>query len=488
LISIALDGILRIAAEEVASVARQNSRDWRARNPMRVDPRNQARSQRPPAPARGELSAFFEAVRARTTELCEGLSPEDCAGQSMTDASPIKWHLAHTSWFFETFVLAPSVAGYRAYHPEFSYLFNSYYNAVGERVARSQRGQITRPSLGEVMRYREHIDRHVSDLLGTARDLDCGVLELGCNHEQQHQELMLTDLKHLLWLNPLRPVYREQVESPALSSELAFRQHDEGVHWIGHEGDGFAFDNESPRHRVLVGAFEIASRPATNGEYLEFMADGGYERPELWLSDGWDAVASRRWRAPLYWESDGERWRSFTLSGMRGIDPHEPVCHVSYYEADAFARWANARLPRETEWEVAARALGIGEDCDSADDSASARSRSIDGHFAESGRFHPRATRGVKSSSEAARARVLLPQAMFGDVWEWTQSAYCAYPGYRPAEGALGEYNGKFMCNQMVLRGGSCASPRSHLRATYRNFFPPDARWQFSGIRLARDA
>ena len=432
---------------------------------MSVDPRIAARA---PSSVDGvgdtrDLAEMFDAVRRRTEELCIGLSPEDSVAQSMPDASPVKWHLAHTSWFFETFVLAPNIARYRAFHPEFSYLFNSYYNAVGERVARPMRGLITRPSLDEVMDYRRRIDERVHELLDTGRGFERAVLELGCHHEQQHQELVLTDLKHLFALNPLRPAFRAGSESSAPAPAVRFISFGEGLRWIGYEGRAFAFDNEAPRHRVFVDAFEIASRPATNGEYLEFMNDGGYARPELWLSDGWDALASLGWRAPLYWENHGDRWRSFTLSGMRDIDPNEPVCHVSYYEADAFARWSRARLPREAEWETAAGELPI------------------DGNFAESERFHPRAA--ARANSHGGSELV----SMFGDVWEWTQSAYGAYPGYAPAAGALGEYNGKFMCNQLVLRGGSCASPRSHLRATYRNFFPPAARWQFSGIRLARD-
>jgi ergothioneine biosynthesis protein EgtB len=445
---------------------------------MSVEQRSEKRLEAPPAStsaaARSELIHRFDDVRATTESLCEGLSPEDGSAQSMPEASPIKWHLAHASWFFETFVLAPNVRGDRAFHPEFSYLFNSYYNAVGERVARAQRGLITRPDLGEVRAYRRHVDQRVREHLGSARALEQAVIELGCHHEQQHQELMLTDLKHLLSLNPLEPSYRARTgrsisarsASPLSSSSSSrFLAFDEGLHWIGHAGGSFAFDNEMPRHRAFVGAFELASRPVTNGEYLEFIADRGYERPELWLSDGWDVARSQGWRAPLYWTERDGGWQQFTLSGSHPLDPHEPVCHVSYYEADAFARWAKARLPRETEWEVAARDVEVA------------------GNFAESGAFRPLAT-PVENANETARA----PSAMFGDVWEWTQSAYSPYPGYRAADGALGEYNGKFMVNQMVLRGGSCASPRSHLRATYRNFFPPAARWQFSGIRLARDA
>jgi ergothioneine biosynthesis protein EgtB len=439
-------------------------------------------------PALGDApdrSARFRAVRAATERLCEDLTPEDCTAQSMPEASPIKWHLAHTSWFFETFVLAASEPTHRPFHPRFSYLFNSYYNAVGERVARAQRGLITRPSLDEVMGYRRHVDERVNEILASGRELDARVLELGCQHEEQHQELVLTDVKHLLSQNPLRPAYRRAGdERPSdAAPPLRFLARDAGLHSIGHAGDGFAFDNESPRHREFVEAFAIASRPATNGEYLAFMEDDGYARPELWLSDGWDAVTSQGWRSPLYWERDGECWHTFTLRGIRELDPSEPVCHVSYYEADAFARWAHARLPRESEWEVVASDLTV----ESRDLTVDARDLMVDGNFVESGALHPRPTRARTTPRGAHWIAREEPCAMFGDVWEWTQSAYCAYPGYVPVEGALGEYNGKFMVNQMVLRGGSCASPRAHLRATYRNFFPPAARWQFSGIRLARD-
>ena len=417
---------------------------------------------------RGELAAAYEHVRSATERLCADLSPEVCTAQSMTEASPVKWHLAHTSWFFETFVLSASVRGYEPFHPEFSYLFNSYYNAIGERVARSERGLLTRPTLEEVMAYRRHVDERMRECIERSRPLDAAVVELGCHHEQQHQELILTDVKHLLSRNPLQPAFRARgcMQRPAdVAPRARFIGYAEGLHELGHAGGGFAFDNESPRHRVFVHAFELASRLATNGEILEFIADRGYERPELWLSDGWDAVQMHGWRAPLYWQPDGERWMQFTLAGVREVEPAEPVCHVSHYEADAFARWAGARLPREAEWEVAARELPV------------------DGNFVESGELHPLADVRVTDDASAIDA----PHAMFGDVWEWTCSAYDAYPGYRPAPGALGEYNGKFMVNQMVLRGGSCASPRAHLRASYRNFFHPHARWQFSGIRLARD-
>lgn len=413
----------------------------------------------------------YRAVRSATERLCATVSSEDCVVQSMPEASPLKWHLAHTTWFFEAFVLAGAVelgwAPHRRvpFHPQFAYLFNSYYEALGDRIARPQRGLLTRPSLDEVVRYREHVDGAMSELLERANADEwaplTALVTLGLHHEMQHQELMLTDFKHLLSLNPLQPAYRSGVATSAVRAPepSAFLPFSEGLHAIGHEGDGFAFDNEMPRHREFCEGFELATRPVTNAEYAAFIADRGYERPDLWLSDGWAATVEHGWRAPSYWEMRDGRWFTFTLSGARELDPAEPVVHVSYYEADAYARWAGARLPRESEWEVAAADLRVS------------------GNTFESGVFHPLPTVAVAGA----------PAAMFGDVWEWTQSAYSAYPGYRAADGALGEYNGKFMCNQMVLRGGSCASPRAHLRATYRNFFAPGARWQFSGIRLARD-
>jgi len=381
----------------------------------------------------------------------------------MDDASPVKWHLAHTTWFFETFILERWQPQYRPFHPDFRVLFNSYYQTVGRQHPRPQRGLLSRPTLEEVLAYRRHVDRHLQELLLPGADHGaelCASVELGLHHEQQHQELIVTDIKHMLSCNPLHPVYRERSESSAGESvALVWSSHAGGVHEIGHEGHGFCFDNEEPRHRVIVEPFELASRLTTNGEFLEFVADGGYERPELWLSDAWSVLQARAWRAPLYWERQGAGWFAMTLAGLRRLRPDEPVCHVSYYEADAFARWAGARLPTEAEWEVAAAGVPV------------------TGNFAESGWLHPTPAPQTEG-----------PAQLFGDVWEWTQSPYVPYPGYRPPAGALGEYNGKFMCNQLVLRGGSCATPSSHIRATYRNFFPPEARWQFSGIRLARDA
>jgi ergothioneine biosynthesis protein EgtB len=372
--------------------------------------------------------------------------------------------LAHTSWFFETFVLQRAVLGYRPFHQSYSYLFNSYYHAAGERHPQGQRGLLSRPTVEEVFEYRRHVDHGMLRLLEGGSDKVLSeirfAVELGLNHEEQHQELLLTDIKHVLGSNALDPVYRAQLPSrPATAAKLSWIAFDGGLVEIGHRGDSFAFDNELPRHRVYLEAFELANRPATCGEYQEFIEDGGYRRPELWLSDGWDTCQREGWQAPLYWKQTEDGWTLITLSGRRRVDPLEPVCHVSYYEADAFARWAGARLAREEEWELAVQA------------------QMIHGNFAESGRFHP---------APAAASITGQPQQMFGDVWEWTSSPYLPYPGYAPFTGAFGEYNGKFMSNRMVLRGGSCATPAHHIRATYRNFFPPNARWQFSGIRLAR--
>jgi ergothioneine biosynthesis protein EgtB len=415
----------------------------------------------PAAQPTPDLASRYRAVRAATEALAAPLSPEDCTAQSMPDASPVKWHLAHTSWFFETFVLEAAVAGYRPLEPAYRVLFNSYYHSVGEQHFRPERGLLTRPGLAAVQAYRRHVDGRCLDLLqrGDLSPAQEAVLELGLHHEQQHQELILTDVKHLLSRSPLQPAYRERpADRGGAAAALAWHAHPAGLREIGHGGPGFAFDNEGPRHRVFVHAFALASRAVTNGEYLAFMADRGYERPELWLSDGFAAVQREGWRAPLYWTQRGGGWQRFTLAGPRPVAPDEPVTHVSAYEADAFARWAGARLPTEAEWEVAAAGAPVA------------------GNLAESERFEP-------APAPAGPG----PAQLFGDVWEWTSSAYAAYPGYRPPPGALGEYNGKFMANQLVLRGGSCATPASHIRASYRNFFPPYARWQWSGIRLARD-
>jgi ergothioneine biosynthesis protein EgtB len=379
----------------------------------------------------------------------------------MPDASPAKWHLAHTTWFFEAFVLGRANPPVAPQHPEWAYLFNSYYEAAGPRQPRPERGLLSRPPLDAVLRWRAAVDERMRALLqGDVRDDLLDVVALGIAHEEQHQELLVTDVKHAFSVQPLRPAYLPSPPAPstAEAARLAWIPREGGVRELGAAGAGFAFDNERPRHRVLLRPHALASRAVTCGEWLAFMDAGGYRRPEHWLSDGWAAVQRNGWRAPLYWLEDGPRWRQFTLGGVRAIDEAEPVAHVSYYEADAYARWAGARLPTEAEWEAAAD--GAPED----------------GTFADGGRLHPAAARGDGMAQ------------LFGDVWEWTQSAYAPYPGFRPLPGALGEYNGKFMVNQLVLRGGSCATPRGHVRASYRNFFQPEARWQFSGLRLARDA
>jgi ergothioneine biosynthesis protein EgtB len=414
---------------------------------------------------RASRSERYLSIRAATLALATPLSAEDCAIQSMPDASPVKWHLAHTTWFFETFVLAPREPGYRVFDPSYRFLFNSYYNAVGDRHPRPERGLLSRPGLEEVLAYRSHVDEAMLGFLdGEGPPSEAGALiELGLNHEQQHQELILTDVKHLLSRNPAKPAYQKQWPlTPIRARERGWISFDAGLHEIGHAGPGFCFDNETPRHRVWLDAFRIATHPVTHGDYIEFIEDGGYRRPELWLSAGWDAVTARGWQSPLYWECRDGRWHSFTLHGEAPVDPQTPVCHLSFYEAEAFARWAKERLPTEAEWEVAARGAPLA------------------GNFLESGALHPLALREAPADG--------TPAQIFGDVWEWTRSDYGPYPGFRPAAGAVGEYNGKFMCGQYVLRGGSCATPSSHVRASYRNFFPPDARWQFSGLRLARDA
>jgi ergothioneine biosynthesis protein EgtB len=410
------------------------------------------------------LEDAYWAVRRRTEALCEPLASEDYVVQSMPEASPVKWHLAHTAWFFETFLLAPHLTGYRPFHPQFRCLFNSYYEGVGPRWPRQQRGLLSRPTVVEVFGYRAYVDEHMVRLLRASTEVlgqIATTVLLGLHHEQQHQELVLTDLKNAWAANPLHPVYREaplEGGPPPRHSWLAFP---EGLAWLGHHGGGFAFDNESPCHRAWLDGFQLASRLVTNAEYLAFVSDGGYDRPELWLSDGWAARQAQGWEAPLYWAERGGEWSVTTLSGRRRLGADEPVCHVSYYEADAFARWAGARLPTEVEWETAASSVPLG------------------GHFLEGGRFHPAAANAADDSGPLYQ--------LYGDVWQWTASPYVGYPGYRPPAGALGEYNGKFMCNQFVLRGASCATPRSHARRTYRNFFPPDARWQFNGIRLAKE-
>ena len=412
------------------------------------------------------LTSRFLATRALTDSLAAPLSAEDQTVQSMPDVSPTKWHRAHTAWFFETFLLGPKLRGYEHFHPAYEYLFNSYYEGVGTPYPRDQRGLISRPGIDDIADYRSHVDGAMEELL--AQPLDdptLGLIDLGIHHEQQHQELLLMDIKNVLWRNPLHPAYAD-LATPGSGSwdppATNWTEHCGGMVDIGHEGSGFAFDNECPRHTELLSPFAIADRPVTCQEWVAFINDGGYRRPELWLSDGWAAIRNQGWDSPLYWTRVDAQWHIFTLGGTRPIHPNEPVCHISYYEADAYARWADARLPSEAEWETAATA-GAAEG----------------GHFLDHEKLHPTAL----SPQEAALGTVLA-----GDVWSWTSSSYAAYPGFETAAGAVGEYNGKFMVNQYVLRGGSCVTPADHVRPTYRNFFPPSARWAFSGLRLARNA
>jgi ergothioneine biosynthesis protein EgtB len=410
----------------------------------------------------------FAAIRQQSESLAANLSPEDQAIQSMPDVSPTKWHLAHTSWFFETFILGPFDPAHRVFDPDFAYLFNSYYEAVGPRHPRPHRGLLSRPTVDAVGAYRDHVTAAMLRLIEEAgeavwREI-VPLIELGLHHEQQHQELILMDIKHVFSVNPLLPAYQAPrpygiPSAPPAASWVEFAG---GLEEIGHDGQGFAFDNEGPRHKIWLEPYRLATLPVSCGEYLEFIADGGYRRAEFWLSDGWATVQEQGWDAPLYWRcADGE-WRLFTLSGERRVEPAEPVCHLSFYEADAFACWAGKRLPTEAEWEVAARDLPLV------------------GNLCDSGHYHPCPDSAPPTSAPKLRQ-------MIGDVWEWTASPYIPYPRFRPASGAIGEYNGKFMCNQMVLRGGAAVTPAGHIRATYRNFFPPSARWAFSGLRLAED-
>ena len=405
------------------------------------------------------LANAYSRVRTLSLAICAPLEAEDYVVQSMPDVSPAKWHLAHTSWFFEEFLLKAQLPGYQPLDTRYHFLFNSYYQSVGPMHERPARGLLSRPTVAQVLRYRAHVDEYMQVLL--ARGTDGAVQSLttlGLNHEQQHQELMFTDLKHVFSVNPLRPAYRTARPAHATSTVGALRFHSYagGLHEIGHPGTSFCFDNETPRHRVWLEPFAIADRLTTNGDYLEFVRDGGYERADLWLSDGWATVQAEGWRRPLYWSAELDS--EFSLYGPIALDASAPVSHLSYYEVDAYARWAGARLPTEAEWEIAAGAVPV------------------QGNLLDSDRLHP----------QPARPNTGLQQ-LYGDVWEWTSSAYQPYPRYRPLPGALGEYNGKFMCSQLVLRGGSCVTPSDHLRPTYRNFFHPHARWQFSGVRLARD-
>ena len=419
----------------------------------------------------GRLADQFLSARAQTEALTRPLTPEDCQLQSMPDASPTKWHLAHLTWFFETFVLEKYEPGFEPFDARFRVLFNSYYNGIGDKHPRAERGLISRPALAEVMAYRAQVNERVLAVLAqpsaaTNTEL-IQIVTLGLHHEQQHQELILTDIKHALSRNPAKPAYAKRWPLSRIAPQpLRWHSYAGGLveHGADSAADEFVFDNETPRHTAYLAPFELASRPVTNGDWLAFMADNGYQRPELWLSMGWDWVQAGGKTMPMYWQGENGAYQNFTLHGMVAIDPNTPACHLSYFEADAFARWSKARLPTEFEWEFAATAMS---------------KPTPHGNFVEGAVFHPMAVQQAEATD---------PSQMFGDVWEWTQSNYNPYPGHQPWEGLAGEYNAKFMCNQFVLRGGSCATPQSHIRATYRNFFPPDACWQFSGLRLARDA
>jgi len=410
------------------------------------------------------FASRYAAVRGLTEKLAEPLGPEDQCVQSMPEASPTKWHLAHTTWFFETLVLMPHAPGYEPFDGRYRYLFNSYYEALGPRHPRPRRGLLTRPTLDEVLAYRRHVDAAMTRLFERAGQAERlafeGVGELGLHHEQQHQELILTDIKHAFSCNPLLPAYVAAAPVPVQSAApLTWVDYAGGIVPIGHAKDGFAFDNEEPRHLVLLSPYRLASRLITCGEYLAFMNEGGYRRPEFWLSDGWEMVQARGWEAPLYWLNEGGERQIFTLNGVQPLQRDEPVVHVSFYEAAAYAAWAGKRLPTEFEWEAAAGAQPIA------------------GNLLDLARPHPKPAAAGEDITQ-----------LYGDAWEWTRSSYDPYPGFKPRNGAVAEYNGKFMCGQMVLRGGSCATPKDHIRSTYRNFFPPSARWQFSGIRLTEDA
>jgi len=439
------------------------------------------------------LTRYYSRVRADTEGLCEPLVTEDYGIQTIPEVSPPKWHLAHTAWFFETFLLIPYLPGYEAFNTEFSRLFNSYYDSIGYYHPRHERGLLSRPTVKQVYDYRAYVDKHMMRLLTDSHNVERQEIIrrtiLGLNHEQQHQELLLTDIKHIFAYNPLRPVYRveypqsrisrergvasdpvlvDAVNNPENVSSLSrgdqsgaqqWVNFDAGVRRIGNDGAGFSYDNEGPLHKVYLNSFRIATRPVTNREYIEFINDNGYRQSGLWHSEAWKKLCDEGWSAPLYWEQRDDQWHYMTLAGMQRVDNDIPVCHVSFFEAAAFARWAGKRLPTEAEWELAAQGLPV------------------QGNFRDENHFQPQA---AKSASGL--------QQMYGDVWEWTQSPYVSYPGYKQEHGAFGEYNGKFMSSQMVLRGGSCVSPADHLRATYRNFFYPQERWQFSGFRLAEDS
>lgn len=418
---------------------------------------------------RDDLKRRFLETRKTSEEICAPLEVEDYVVQPIDDVSPPKWHLGHTTWFFETFLLKQFRSGYIPHNDLYGYLFNSYYESIGERWDRPRRGVLSRPTVKDVYKYRASIDPQMVELIGSVensrRPNFAFLVDLGIHHEQQHQELLYTDIKNILAGSPLHPAYREisPKKSAVVFLPASYKEFEGGIVEIGYEGSGFAFDNEMPRHQVLLRDFRLQNRLVTNREYLEFMKDGGYADARLWLSDGWQTVQERGWQSPLYWENVDDRWHVMTLTGFRAVEPEEPVCHVSFYEADAFARWTEKRLPTEEEWEHAAVRSGA---------------EPSSGNFVDDKNYHP---------VPLASAKTDALQQMFGDVWEWTASAYLPYPGFRPAAGAIGEYNGKFMSNQMVLRGGACVTPRNHIRPTYRNFFQCDKRWQFSGIRLASD-
>ena len=406
------------------------------------------------------LTERYLQVRQLSEWIAQPLAIEDYVIQTMPDVSPPKWHLAHSTWFFETFLLIPYLPTYEVFHPQFGYLFNSYYETIGARHPRSNRGLLSRPTVETIYQYRAYVDAAMQQLLSQSLPPALELLViLGLHHEQQHQELLLTDIKHILALNPLRLAYRADLPLPLAptASREQWLDYSGGLYQIGTQGQEFAFDNEGPRHSVYLQDYYLASRLVTNGEYLEFIQAGGYSKPDYWLSEGWTTVQTQGWQAPLYWEQTDGDWGMMTLSGWRTLNLDEPVCHVSLYEANAYARWAGKRLPTEAEWEVAATTVAV------------------EGNLLERGYLHP------IPATDTTR-----PDQLYGDVWEWTESAYLPYPGFQIAEGAVGEYNGKFMCNQMVLRGGSCVTPPHHIRSSYRNFFPPATRWQFSGIRLAQ--
>ncbi len=410
-----------------------------------------------------DLSAHYQAVRQRSLEIAAPLSEADMCIQSMADASPIRWHLAHTTWFFETFILKPYLKSYKVLDESYNYLFNSYYNGIGEQFPRPLRGTQTRPTITDIYRYRDHVDECIGPLLLAADESLAFLITLGLNHEQQHQELMLTDIKHAFLQNPAFPVYSRSSEQPAAGSgavPLSWLPIPEGVYEVGHAGGSFSYDNEKPRHKQYVHSTTIGSRLVTNGEFLEFVESAGYEEPGLWLADGWDWVQRERHKYPAYWRKRGNAWFEFTLNGLQPLALQAPVTHISFYEANAFASWCGRRLPTEFEWEVAASLYGA---------------ERPDGNFYESGRLRPYPREGEQHYQ------------FWGDVWEWTASAYSAYPGFQPFSGNAGEYNGKFMCNQYVLRGGSCVTPASHIRKSYRNFFYPHQHWQFTGLRLVQD-